>query len=93
MAFSQVIKEILAIGHTGADFWQGLLAVSINFKTIEMRNSYGKTSGHRSRGNAILTESTSDRRNTACKYPVKAEQIAKIEKLDHQIVVTHGNGP
>lgn len=59
-----------------------------------MRNSYGKTSGHRSRGNAILKPNQPATVETQlANIQLSAEQIAKIEKLDHQIVVTHGNGP
>ncbi|MEQ7171801.1 carbamate kinase [Enterococcus innesii] len=45
-------------------------------------------------GNAILKPNQSATVETQlANIQLSAEQIAKIEKLDHQIVVTHGNGP
>ena len=45
-------------------------------------------------GNAILKPNQPATVETQlANIQLSAEQIAKIEKLDHQIVVTHGNGP
>lgn len=45
-------------------------------------------------GNAILKPNQPATVDTQlANIQLSAEQIAKIEKLDHQIVVTHGNGP
>ena len=45
-------------------------------------------------GNAILKPKQPATVETQlANIQLSAEQIAKIEKLDHQIVVTHGNGP
>ena len=45
-------------------------------------------------GNAILKPNQLATVETQlANIQLSAEQIAKIEKLDHQIVVTHGNGP
>lgn len=44
-------------------------------------------------GNAILKPNQPATVETQlANIQLSAEQIAKIEKLDHQIVVTHGNG-
>lgn len=45
-------------------------------------------------GNAILKPNQpATVESQLANIQLSAEQIAKIEKLDHQIVVTHGNGP